>query len=712
MTILCFSCLRNVQRIGRPRLILVLLVLMPLLMLRIPPASAQDPTTQFPDGADIVFIVDQSGSMSGVRDGNPSDPFDLRADAVRYVIDKVGATKLYFNQQSRYRIGVVSFGDTAQIDMPLTELSAVNQAGWDVEREMLKSQVQAERLGFTNVAQGFAAAQQVFADAEVVPGNRARVVVLLTDGRPDLRDGPDETDDTARYFEGQLLPQVASAFPANDYRFYVVAIDDRGAFWPQTERYWQRAVSNRGFAERVQGSTDIPLLFTRILDEFIGTNARRLSTGPFDMPPYLQLAVFTVLKADPNSSAQIVQPDGAALAHGGDVQIENNGPLIQRVTVLRPLPGQWSITTDSNTRYDIYLEPLQSRLQLVDPTQPQPQQSQVSLTFQVLDNSGNPLPEAAGFPLTLNAVIQPPGLSALAPITLVRGQNEMYTTPAPITLDQAGEWQVEVSALVNNQPVLETARANFQVFSTTSVGIQIVAPLAGSTSQVRDEPLGPLRSTPIELHLVDGQGLPVTISDAFSNPLTEAISATLRSEGGAPTTIELEERERGILTADVPNLEPGNYSLSVTLSNKLNQTYVVPPGTETVIATFTRLEHPGQARAAMIRVVSIGVPSVLGALLMAGLLYMFTSQMRGRLVVLRGVRNIDSFDLPRRRRGTWKNPPPVTNLEQVRVYSEGKGRIGLQYREKGQHTWVKRTLEPERDLALSAPEYIIRYTQK
>lgn len=704
----------SISRMMRWDRICFLFAIFTVLLIISPPLvkAHQQSSNRYSDGADIVFVVDQSGSMSGASGRAPSDPFDLRADAVRYVIERIGITKLYFNQQSRYRIGVVSFGDSARVDLPLTEISAINADGWTQERKNLQSAVKSEPLGFTNIAEGLRVAHdEVFNQADPIPGDRAKVVIVLTDGRPDLQEGPDQTDDTATYFRRTLLPQVQNQFPKSDYLFYIVAIDDINDFWPTTESYWSQMSASRGRALRLAGSTEMPAAFTGILEDFIHTQAVKLTPGPFQMPAYLQRVIFTILKSSPTAGAQIVRPDGVALTQGGNVDIRSNGSLIQLIEVSRPVPGQWTITVDSNTRYDIYFEPVQATIQRIEPSRDLAQNTETTLVFQVRDQGGIPLPEAAGYPLSLQLSLESPN-GSLPSITLSRGSNDTYQTPSPVLLDRNGEWKAKVTATANGKSILQPSESTFNVFSTNRVDLTVRVPQNGDKSQVRNEPLGATIPLTVELRLLNDRGQPLSVSDVFPVSLDQAITATLRRANGALVqNVNLTEEALGVLKGNIPDLGVGDFRLEVTANDRTNQIYVLAPTSHNPVVSFTRIEHPGEANAELIRALSIGAPSALLALIIGWLIYMFSGRMRGRLVILKGASERDTFPLPRRRHAVWKQPPPVLALERIKIQANGKDRIRVIYRELNQRTWKNRDLDPERDFEI-ASNYSLKYTRK
>jgi hypothetical protein len=140
---------------------------------------------------DLVFLIDQSHSM-GSGSGVPgSDPYELRIETARWVIDWLGDDVLNYqngncSKKPAHRIAVVSWGDQVEIDLPLTKISPDNYF-WLVEKEALKAKISASDMGSTNPMLAFEAAKKIVDEARIfkvgdIP--RKRVIIFITDGNP------------------------------------------------------------------------------------------------------------------------------------------------------------------------------------------------------------------------------------------------------------------------------------------------------------------------------------------------------------------------------------------------------------------------------------------------------------------------------------------------------------------------------------------------
>ena len=98
-------------------------------------------------GLDVIFLVDQSGSMGGTAFGcnevacrNPTDPLGLRFQAVQYATDTLGEYRVGIAPNVPMRLAVVSFGDSAKVTLDWTQIASP-VADWDTQRTQLLNQL-------------------------------------------------------------------------------------------------------------------------------------------------------------------------------------------------------------------------------------------------------------------------------------------------------------------------------------------------------------------------------------------------------------------------------------------------------------------------------------------------------------------------------------------------------------------------------------------
>ena len=68
---------------------------------------------------DVIFLIDQSDSMSGKGSGRPNDPTEQRVYAPRWAIDWLADNALDICPNAVHRIAVISYGGSTGIDLKL-----------------------------------------------------------------------------------------------------------------------------------------------------------------------------------------------------------------------------------------------------------------------------------------------------------------------------------------------------------------------------------------------------------------------------------------------------------------------------------------------------------------------------------------------------------------------------------------------------------------
>ncbi|KAI9357042.1 hint-domain-containing protein [Zopfochytrium polystomum] len=130
---------------------------------------------------DVVCVVDLSGSMdaaatlttggTGTKEDSGLTVLDVVKHAVKTVIMAL---------EPNDRLGIVSFHDSAEIQMPLTSMDKIN-------REAACTKVTSlETLGSTNIWAGLDFALDLIYE-QPCPDSRLRAVLLFTDGQPNVR---------------------------------------------------------------------------------------------------------------------------------------------------------------------------------------------------------------------------------------------------------------------------------------------------------------------------------------------------------------------------------------------------------------------------------------------------------------------------------------------------------------------------------------------
>lgn len=304
---------------------------------------------------DVVFLVDQSGSMGGAAYGSrqhpdANDPRGLRFDIQLRFIDLLGSDRLQRHPEARYRLAVVSFGSTTETTMPFTPVMPGNPAEWQRLQAELNGEVSADKwrrrnLGDTNFLRAFREAHRLFTELPD-DGRRARQAILVvTDG------GPEVEGQTATEHMRQLIDFVKANLPADRYDIFVVALDEVNEYWPRLSGFWEQIAPGR--SQRVQSPGEAGAYLAKIFNELILCEeplCRPVRAGSLAVPPYLQTIQFDVFRTGPQDRIA-VYCEGCNNAFrpnedetkGPVVRLQRFGEALETLTIENPPPGIWRL---------------------------------------------------------------------------------------------------------------------------------------------------------------------------------------------------------------------------------------------------------------------------------------------------------------------------------------------------------------------------------
>jgi|GEM_PF-4399365 len=345
------------------------------------PTYSQTPTY---DGLNILFIVDQSGSMGGVRYGGDSiygegyDPADLRFFGPQYVLEWLSSYVRATTGIDRpeVNIAMVNFGTEPRPIMDWTNVDLDFLNAPEVDRDNIVNALsrnryfnpatgEYENLVWTNHRQAFRFAKTVYDGAPKAPVGEQylTVVIMLTDGSPCM---PNENCDNLGndgFAAGHLTniaPEVHSAFPQS--RVYVVGIDASDAYWSALLPYWETvacpdpASCDRDLQlKQTVTEPEIATHFNEILTNLVGllgnVNVTSQNLNPpqdFFVQPYsqsMQLNVFKSVSEPLNNAIELLQPDDQVPI---DLNPSGLDTPIEIYQIDNPIPGDWSINFDSS----------------------------------------------------------------------------------------------------------------------------------------------------------------------------------------------------------------------------------------------------------------------------------------------------------------------------------------------------------------------------
>lgn len=460
---------------------------------------------------DIVFLIDQSLSMS--RDDEPNDPLDQRVNAPRYALDWLANNRL--NRMALcpdviHRIGVISFGNEAEIDLEMTEIAPMSYDEWQPELNILAEKIEERKMGGTNPTNAFAMAKQMLSESGPLgPLPRKRAVVLLTDGQPCLTEGCIESEDQLKEFMRKLIDQVENDFPfsdavkvrdeavqeavrvyggadqipdevrnqiivnypvSNDEQFnsiyiWVVAMNDVKPYLDSIGAQFERiALDHNGdLFDLPRDPLAVPKIFNEIMSDLAELEPSLLSCGNLPVNPYLSGVLLDIYKAA-NGLEVEVKYEGKSIKNGeGDtdffgLQQYSTYGAVEHYTFRTPPAGLWEIVCSDPNGADIAYLPFRAQLQMLQPGGILPHYDvdgalydpvpshQFFLEYRVMDQS-------TSLPLNLDPAYP---LDMTAVITSPDGQQTdmlfdftgdgVWVSRSPLPVNQMGTHQIVVSA--------------------------------------------------------------------------------------------------------------------------------------------------------------------------------------------------------------------------------------------------------------------------
>jgi hypothetical protein len=602
---------------------LVLLVLLSTLVLLIVPGAAQA-QNDVPPGADLVFVVDQSGSMTKgtIYNSNdqrcspvrlpdcprtpPTDPDALAIGSVGDGLSPIFERMVLRSRASErsaaeeYGFGLVLFGganepDESVVDaVPLTRIEIERAADGTMRSNIARLLPTTTRnLGETAFSRAFADVCGMLSCATPPPPNRKRVVVLLTDGQPSLDTIPFDGGNPAPYF-AELRRLHADLF--RNAELWVLGLDRNDQFWSKNVPFWNEIAPNRTF--RLTDPKDIASRFRSIAQTIVGDppgSTIDCDGTSLKVDPYRTSLTLIVEYAQPGIKAELTLPDGTKLTRSTkNVLGYTSSAQSETFVIADPQPGTWrcGLVGDGITPR-LRVNPGQFVLASARIAPPAGIALSTCRDFNLnvgyFDADGQPVAELPGYPFdqSLNITIDGRTINRkLAPANRARDAwvAEGDLTPGP----RGGSYPAHVQVRLPGGTELLSATAQIAVDPRLPC-MRPAAPADGSVSQMYDS----LVLTDVEVAVMLTQGeQPGDLTGVFRESLGQIVSARLEGPDGfnRPLALEPAAGRPGIFAANVSDLEAGDYTLTATLKATTQDglPYELPAQT----VRFTRVPDP------------------------------------------------------------------------------------------------------------------------
>lgn len=357
-------------------------------------------------GLDVIILIDQSGSMygAGLR-GNGNDKYNHRIGQAKNIVyrlaEHVEGTPLI------HRVSVIDFGSKASVAFPSQLRLSFDPS--DPGAALREAKTMAERylspknLGDTNTPEAMALGLQELDRMQAAEAltERRRVMLILTDGRPDLPNV--KSLDVLR---GEVTTE-AGALKSKDVGLWVVGLNDAENYWNEGDgEFWEK-VTGPGRARLAEtSSTSISALVQEIVNEWL--DVKGIAIGKeYDCPPYLRRIIFNVNFSLPRALVSITDPAGKniPLSSGGT---SSTPGTFARFIVDDPAPGLYRINQDPTRSYTNFVEPFSPNIKRLSPSAKTSREAEARIVFQATNSRGEPLEILPGWPINASIVITSP----------------------------------------------------------------------------------------------------------------------------------------------------------------------------------------------------------------------------------------------------------------------------------------------------------------
>lgn len=471
--------------------------------------QAAPPSDKLCFALDLVFVVDQSGSMS---DSTPNDPLEQRIEAPRYAIDWLANNHLGACPNSVHRIGVVSFGTEAEVDLPMLTIAPNNQEDWETILDSARQKLEARNMEATNPLLGVQKAVELLNSVTPLEDDlRRRAVIVLTDGQPCVPgvgcsfqpNDPvnqrylqtlTDTIESSLTFSPALLRQdqalkqamqtygglssipqdeindIFTQFPVtpgeryNSTYIYFIAMNSSDPYLDVVREKFHAIASAHGgeLIDLEQNLLEVPSEFNRIMSWLAGITPILMGCGNLPVDPYLSGAILDVFKVARGLEVEI-KNNGHSLKSGqgdteyfGLAQYSEFG-AVEHYRFLQPPAGLWNIEAASDCdKIQASFQPFKAQVEQVQPNTVVPFYNLDGATsdplhpyyisYRITDTeTEQTLNEDPSYPLNMIATVTDPNGRETVLQMGFQGNGE-WVSKIPIPVDAVGDYTVEMIA--------------------------------------------------------------------------------------------------------------------------------------------------------------------------------------------------------------------------------------------------------------------------
>ncbi len=288
-----------------------------------PPAASGLESSQPGDpGADIIILVDSSGSMK------KTDPRNYRKDSARLFISLLGADD---------NVGIISFGDSAKTLIPLTANSRDNRTAF------IKAISRITSKELTTDITG--AVKKGVAELDASK-RKNRVLIIMSDGKLDL--GDPEKEKSSMEELRKLLPEIKKA----GIKLYSIAFSELS----DQKLLADMAEKTGGFFRYAAADKDIHLMFASIFEKIKSPDSVALEGDAFSIDQDVKETVLLITK-QAGTSTVLLDPSGKKIVQGRSAKNIQwySSSVFDMITIQEPMTGKWKVRLSSREGNRIFV---------------------------------------------------------------------------------------------------------------------------------------------------------------------------------------------------------------------------------------------------------------------------------------------------------------------------------------------------------------------
>ncbi|MGO9014120.1 MAG: VWA domain-containing protein [Dissulfurispiraceae bacterium] len=273
-------------------------------------------------GADIMLLIDSSGSM------RKTDPHDYRKTAAELFISLLSSDD---------RAGVVSFGDSAKLLLPLTRCSKESYGRFTSAINKISSREFSTNI-YDGVKMGF--------DELKTSQSSKKVLLLLSDGKLTL--GSKEKEAEALSSLSALLPKLVKS----GITLSTIAFSDQA----DAKFLDDLARAGGGFFKLALTDQDIHIIFASMFEKIKSPDEVPFDGNSFSIDKDIKEAIVFISKKA-GTMTTLVDPSGkknTPAKFGQNIQWYQTN-IFDLITVSDPVPGKWQVNLSTKQGNKVFV---------------------------------------------------------------------------------------------------------------------------------------------------------------------------------------------------------------------------------------------------------------------------------------------------------------------------------------------------------------------